>query len=474
MIEYATGLVSLSYATALGFLFLRTIDRKRTLSLLELSALSYGIGLGLIAWEMLILQMAGIRFTLPNILAPLTSFCVFSYIAFGRSKAVKNLAMKSEATPHQPWSPKPSVKSITEISFFCVIGIELTRVFFRALTKPMEAYDAVAIWGLKAKAIYLSQSLPISFLQDKDYRIFHPDYPLFAPLVESYVYTFLGHFNDFVSKLIFPFFFMASLVVFYSALRRIHLNRLESLVFTFFLSSIPHFTAHATNGYVDVVVAFYFSSGFLYMYLWILNDNFVFLITSAALTALAGLTKNEGVVLCLVNFVTLGVALFHRRHRYTDRTAWSYVVSYIVILCVVLCPWFLFRASLDLTNDVINKETILAGWKWENLKRIKPILYQYQAQFFGPKNWNIVWVLFFGTIITRPKRLMTGDFRYIMLPLTLVLSAYSTVYLIMPFDVEWHLRTSVSRLFLHFLPLIVFFLARSYLEERKTNPIPSP
>jgi hypothetical protein len=218
-----------------------------------------------------------------------------------------------------------------------------------------------------------------------------------------------------------------------------------------------------------VVVAFYFSSGFLYLYLWILNDTPVFLMISAALTALAGLTKNEGLVLWLANFITLGVVLFQRRHRYIDRTAWRYIASYIVILCAVLFPWFSFRASIDVTNDVINKETILAGWKWENLERIKPILYQYQAQFFGPKNWNIVWVLFFGTIIFRPRRLIKRDFRYIMLPLTLVIFAYSTVYLIMPFDPEWHLKTSVSRLFLHFLPLIVFFLARSYVEESKTN-----
>ena len=101
---------------------------------------------------------------------------------------------------------------------------------------------------------------------------------------------------------------MACLVVFYSALRRIRLSRLESLVFTFFLASIPHFAVHATNGYVDIVVAFYFSSGFLYLYLWILHDNFVFLLISAALTALAGLTKNEGIVLCFVNLVILGGA----------------------------------------------------------------------------------------------------------------------------------------------------------------------
>jgi hypothetical protein len=220
-------------------------------------------------------------------------------------------------------------------------------------------------------------------------------------------------------------------------------------------------------------VAFYFSSGFLYLYFWILNDNFVFLMISAALTAMAGLTKNEGVVLCLINFVTLGLVLFNRRHRYTDGTAWRCAISYVLIFCAVLYPWLSFRASLDLSNDVINKGTILTGWRWENLRRIKPILYQYQAQFFGPKNWNIVWVLFFGTIIARPKRLMTGDFRFIIVPLTLVLSAYTTVYFIMPFDVEWHLRTSVSRLFLHFLPLVIFFLARSYLEERKSNPGPA-
>ena len=70
----------------------------------------------------------------------------------------------------------------------------------------MEAYDAVSNWGLKAKAIFLAGTIPENFLRNPNYEVFHPDYPLLVPLLESYVYRFVGDLREASAKMVFPLF----------------------------------------------------------------------------------------------------------------------------------------------------------------------------------------------------------------------------------------------------------------------------
>src|SRR5207249_11727411 len=71
MLDYLCGWLALLLAALPGFLFLQTIDRQGKLTLLEKVPLSYGLGLGMIAWEMLVLQLADIRFSFTRIWVPL-------------------------------------------------------------------------------------------------------------------------------------------------------------------------------------------------------------------------------------------------------------------------------------------------------------------------------------------------------------------------------------------------------------------
>ena len=41
---------------------------------------------------------------------------------------------------------------------------------------------------------------------------------------------------------------------------------------------------------------------------------------------------------------------------------------------------------------MINSE-VVAGLNWNSFSRVGPILYHLQTQVFGPKNWNLVWIL---------------------------------------------------------------------------------
>jgi hypothetical protein len=344
------------------------------------------------------------------------------------------------------------------------IGFEIAYAFFRAWIRPMEAYDAVANWGLKAKAIYLAGQIPTDFLQNPDYREFHQDYPLLVPLLESAVYQFLGTVNDTASKTLFPLFLLGCVILFWVCLRRAEFPPSRALAFTFMLSSIPYFASQATNGYVDGVVSFYFGAGSLYLYVWQHSRDPLLLVISAALTGFAALTKNEGILLAGIQLLILGLTLASARERALDRSQLKLFAAYLGILSAILLPWFLFRANLDLFNDM----TSGAAFRWRHIERLGAVLYFYQTQVFGPRNWNLVWILFLGLLVWNGRGWLRSSARPLVLTVMLALVAYNGIYLVTPHDVMWHLRTSASRLLLHILPQVMFLIALGFEETKKS------
>jgi hypothetical protein len=61
---------------------------------------------------------------------------------------------------------------------------------------------------------------------------------------------------------------------------------------------------------------------------------------------------------------------------------------------------------------------------------------------------------------------MKGDARYLLFPILLCVLVYTAICLISARDVIWHLKTSVGRVYLHFLPVTLFLLARVYAGEK--------
>ena len=101
-----------------------------------------------------------------------------------------------------------------------------------------------------------------------------------------------------------------------------------------------------------------------------------------------------------------------------------------------------------------------------------PILYHLQTQVFGPKNWNLVWILLCAAVGLRHRILLRSPAVFVLCAMGLTLVAYMSVYLITPytippFDVTWHLRTSASRLLLHVLPQVVFLIGLAFGEVEK-------
>ena len=414
-----------------------------SLYLPERLALSYALGLGAITIEMAILSAFGVKlgiFPIVACSAPLV-ICAFYFRKGGCERFIDEGRL-----------------SLLEKFFITAILFEILYAFFRAFIMPIESYDAVAIYGIKAKIFYLAGGIPRDFFSRFGDFIPHAEYPLLIPLSEYSIYTFLSSFNDIASKAIFPLYYVSTLGVFYCILRR-NIGRKISLLFVFLLATIPQFKEYATNGYADLPAAFYYSASFFYLFLWIKEKRNAHLWLSFALSALCVWAKTEGLILFGANII-IAALYFVSSGKDRRKSCAIYIVGSVLSIAAYLIARK--NLGLEISNDFVSSKLDI----FQAVKRIPEILYQYQIQFFGPKKWNIAWIIFILAFIMNIKKAFSGELKVITFSILIVFVSYSAVYMLTPLDLSWHLATTVGRLFLHFLPVVLFWLAILFKEKK--------
>lgn len=420
----------------------------KTFFLAEKTALAYCIGIGLLTLEMAVLSLLGIKFSMVSlticIALPVTVALLIKRRPEGSRARVKILPLSN-----------------LEKFFMLGISFEVLYAFFRTLIMPMESYDAIAIYALKSKIFYLAQSIPHDFFNSFGNIVPHVEYPLLIPLAETAFYVFSGSVNDLLVKIIFPLYYLSLVIVFYSVSRRF-LNRRQALLFTFLLATIPQITDFATNGYADLPFAFYCSTSVFYLYLWMRQKKDSFLVLSFILSALAVWTKSEGLMFASINAVVAAVYMAR------ERTIYAKGCAYIILTVAMTASYIFILRSLGLAvnSDFVSSQSSLPARLMTGIKRIPDILYEYQIQFFGPKKWNIIWIVFIAGCILGAKKVFLKELMPLAVFILLVFSGYSLVYMLSsaPQGFGWHLSTSGSRLFIHFVPIAVFFLAMLFKE----------
>ncbi len=433
----------------IGFNIVLAYSKRGDFGFFELAGLSYLFGTAAISIEIFLFGIFKAKFITFNIITPWLILCIFN---------ISQLRTKNRT------SELPSF-SFYKISLFeyiiaALLIFSISYAFFAALMRPVESYDAVAIWSLKAKILYLAHTMPKDFFVNPMVQAAHPDYPLLLPLSEVWFYTFIGSFNDYLVKVLFPLNFLAFLVIFYAFLKRAGVGRIYALIFTFMLSSIRQFNNYASNGYADLPMAVYASITFLALYFWIKEKNIAYFWTAFLSCIFSMWTKNEGVIVMLGMLLMVCINIFIQvKHEKRRLRSFNSVIIAAILLISFFAAWSLFKVSMNLHNDVVNAQA-LAGYKTINIfKRACAILYEYQRQAFGIKYWNFVWLAFTIFIWLGAKKIFSGEDKYIVMPLLFIWLCYTAVYFITPQDIEWQLRTTTSRLLLHILPLAVFYIA---------------
>jgi len=160
-----------------GFLLLGLI-RLQELSWIERVCLAFGLGVGAITYEMLIMSLIGLPLNAWLISLP---WAVAWGLRAARLKPWKNRpALFNRIQPVLQWSPQV----ILDGALSLMLGAMIVVVLFRATFFPVTEWDGWAIWDLKAQAFFHQRGL-FPFVNDTYYALTHLDYPLLYPLVVS-------------------------------------------------------------------------------------------------------------------------------------------------------------------------------------------------------------------------------------------------------------------------------------------------
>lgn len=459
MIHFFLLVIFIAVITFIGWNLVYLMSGKaRGLCVLEMIALSYVVGLGLVTMEMLLFYFLKVPLSPTRILIP---FAVLLFI-----NAVVNIFVFPNGFAKKPCCKKDEGRSGV-MAIFLMVGIafEVAYAFFRALIKPIESYDAIAIYAVKAKMLYLSKAINSEFfIAIKAFP--HPDYPLNIPFAETFLYMCMRDLDDVMVKAIFPLFFTAALAILYYAIRRFA-TKTYALVFVFILATIPQFNSYAANAYHELPLACYYLASAVLLLRWFGDTSLTrYLPLSAVLVGFAAWTKNEGLLYCVVNMAVLAVFIARNFDKIKIKNLF-FAAAYPVIIVLMMLPWVIIKRTYGITNSEINLVNINIQYLIAQVHKLMPIAYEFQKQFFGPKRWNIFWPAALTIAVIFYRRATSGLAGYIALSITLAVAGYVLFYLISYVDVVYFLSKTWSRFLLHFLPVAVLWIAMILKDELK-------
>ncbi len=331
-----------------------------------------------------------------------------------------------------------------------------------------DGWDAFAIWNLHARFLSLggphwrdgfTSLIPWS----------HPDYPLLLPASIAHFWTYLGREDPHVPASIGFCFTFATVGVLYSALSILR-GRAQAMLGAIALLATPSFIEQGAWQYADIPLSFFYLATIVLVCLHDEGTREASSQPPAGLLALGGVaagfaawTKNEGVLFLgaiifarqLTSLRAHPTALQGEKIAFVRHSGPLLAGSAPLLLLVIY-----FKQWIAPPGDLFSDPSSMLH-KVLDLARYGAIVKWYVKDFFRFGQW----LLIPGSLLLVGLYFLAGiedhgparpGFRTSVLALALTLAGYFAVYLITPYDIYWHLRFSLGRLFLQLWPATVF------------------
>lgn len=444
-------------------------------------SLAVGYGLGIFSVVFFLSRAFAVTNLIAADVATLSLLLVVSFLL--RNHATRSGAFHepAEALDLSRW-----LQRFLTLAFALSLCAALYAAVMRTLAHPHgDGWDAFSIWNLHARFLYrggahwrdgFSALIPWS----------HPDYPLLLPGAVAHFWSYLGSAESTVPGVIGLLFTFSTVGLLVSALAVLR-GRTSAMLGGLALLTTPFFVELGSSQYADVPLCFFFLAT---VTLLCLHDRSGDATASSqrGLLVLTGLgagfaawTKNEG-LLFLCAIVAARVLVFFRPERrgapdpqrpvprMTDRAIAVTILLAAVAPAFLLIAWFkhsiappgdLFSDPATAFHKLIDPTRFLAILKWYGKGLLR----------FGH------WLLLPGTLLLpglylaagiEPTRNSGPGFRTSRLALVLTLCGYFAIYLITPYEIYWHLRFSLTRLFLHLWPSAIFLFFLTFQRDGDT------
>lgn len=476
--------VAVVLCLASGFLLVcLSFSRQRPLfsDLLLKVSLSVGFGLGIFSVFCFLSMLLGTSRLL------LVDFAVFALlvvcILLFRTRGRSFINAPISSLPRHNAEPAPRSHSLLATAFVVSLCAAVYTAIIRTLAYPHgDGWDAFSIWNLHARFLFLGGShwrdgfsplIPWS----------HPDYPLLLPAAIAHFWSFVGHDTPAVPGIIGLLFTFSTVGLLFSALSILR-GRTSAMLGATVLLATPAFIELGTSQYADVPLSFFVLATVALLCLHESRVQEDPSPNSSGLPVLAGLaagcaawTKNEGLLfLCTILLARL-LTLIRTGPPSLTTIARRFAPMLVTIVPALLLIAY-FKRSIAPPGDLFSDGTT-ALHKLTDPARYWAIARWYGKSFLRFGHWLVIpgtllLVAFYfaagKTVRKRDLNQAELGLRASILALGLTLAGYFAVYLITPYDIYWHLRFSLPRLFLQLWPSAIFVFFLSLVEDKSGAP----
>jgi hypothetical protein len=460
--------VAIVFCFASGYLIVDfALPRFDASNLLLRLSLAAGVGLGVFSAEHMVRLAVGISHTW------VIDLLVFALLL---SPYLLNRPGKTATVVLATQNEEPRLTR-NERLVAAAFALALCAAVYAAITHSLvhpdgDGWDAFSIWNLHARFLFRSGAAwrdgfsPLISWS-------HPDYPLLLPAAIAHFWSYLGRESQVVPAVIGLVLTFSTVGLLFASLAILR-GRTSAMLGGLVLLATPFFIEQGTSQYADVPLSFFFLAAIssLCLYYPIPEDAAnsraqPLLVLSGLATGFAAWTKNEGLLfLFALTAAQLLVYIRDRNLGSSDPTGSAekscarplglFFSGLAPLLILIL--WFKYTVAPrgDLFPDAAS-----AIHKLMEPQRYWIVFRWYFKSFFRFGEWWLVpgtvalAIYYFLAVCTKKVDNHRGlDIG--LITLALAFAGYFAIYLITPYDIFWHLRNSLNRLFLQLWPSAVF------------------
>ncbi len=424
-------LYAFAVPAATGFLLVAAFSRSDAdIGVFERLFLGFGVGTGLLTFEMFILGLLGVPFSVAAIsAAQLATAVIPAYFLYRSRTPLRAMFGQTASRPGATRERASTLKRLLVLIIIVWIAAKALFILYEGFSLPEHTSDSWAQWSSAAKFFFYERGLA---LDPSNEHFFGRDYlkvqryPLNVPLMQVWLSLCIGQAHEVYMKSWNALFYVATVgLLFFSLKRRTGL--MTALLAAFFLSSVPLLTYHALTAYADLPLSFYvlgaaicFQSVLDRLKEGRINDARGMVALMGLCIALSVWTKMEGL------FFAAAFSAFLALSYFVKKAHLKHLVPYLVPPVVVAALWYGFLLTIGVTVDYgegrMIGETLTEGIH----AQVLPVILD-QALFSA--NFNLI-VPFLALLAALGyRRIVRSDLRYQYGTLLSVTTAYLILYL---------------------------------------------
>jgi hypothetical protein len=347
-----------------------------------------------------------------------------------------------------------------------LVATSVATFLVRSIPNPSGYYDAWANWNMKAKFLFTPDGSRWRGLFDAAAP--HPGYPLFLPCTVARAWTYAGCETP-AAPIAMAFVATFSVVFLLFGAVLLLRGRTAALLGASVLLATSSFREVGRHQYADIPFAL-FTLGLGVVLLLVAGGDrdreYGLIGLAGLLSSMAAWTKNEGFLVGLAFLPCLLVAVPRASHG-RARIAGVWLAAALPGLAIVI----LAKAQAAAPVDLFASRDWGAALHLLSVARLELIGKHVFGALLPAAGGQPLWlwlldpVVLLGTACLAfgfdARRAFSRRMAPVLWMVLLVGAGYVAVYVITPHDLEWHLRTSASRLWMHLWPLVLCWACAS-------------